>query len=52
MWGCQNLKMRVYKINVHCVTVDRDVVLPVQPNSIVKWFGFSEEGMIVVQDSL
>ena len=52
MWGCQNIKMRIYKITPFSVTVDRDVLLPIKPNSILKWFGFSEEGMILCQDSL
>ena len=52
MWGCQSLKMRIYKITPFSVTVDRDVILPIRPNSILKWFGFSEEGMIFCQDSL
>ena len=52
LWGCQSLKMRIYKINSLGVTVDRDVPVVIKPNSILKWFGFTEEGMIVCQDSL
>ena len=51
-WGCQILKMRIYKVTAFAVTVERDVPLVLTPNSIVKWFGFSEEGMIFCQDSL
>lgn len=52
MWGCQSLKMRIYKVSTLEATVDRDVIVPIKPNSILKWFGFSEEGMIFCQDSL
>ena len=51
MWGCQSLKMRIYKIETHSVSIDRDVMVNIKPNSILKWFGFSEEGLICCQDS-
>lgn len=52
MWGCQSLKMRIYNITPFAVKVERDVSVPIRPNSILKWFGFSEEGMLFCQDSL
>ena len=52
MWDCQSLKMKVYRVSTSCVEFERDVVVPIRPNSILKWFGFSEEGMLVCQDSL
>jgi hypothetical protein len=52
MWGCQSIKMRIYKITTFSVKVERDVNVPIRPNSILKWFGFSEEGMLLCQDSL
>lgn len=41
IYGCQNLKMKIYKITGNSVTVDRDVMLPIKSNSALKWFGFS-----------
>jgi hypothetical protein len=52
VFGCQALKMRIYRITSSTVSIDRDVPLVIQPNSILKWLGFSEEGMIFSQDSL
>lgn len=52
MWGCQSLKMRIYKINPFAVKVEREAKMPIRPNSLLKWFGFSEEGMLFCQDSL
>ncbi len=42
VWGCQNLKMKIYKITTSSVIVDRDVIVPLKSKSILKWFGFSE----------
>lgn len=52
MWGCQNLRMRVYRVGMAGVSVDRDVAVSIRPNSLLKWFGFSEEGSLCCQDSL
>lgn len=52
MWGCQILKMRLYTVNEYSVKLERDVTLPIKSNSQLKWFGFSEEGMIYCQDNL
>lgn len=52
MWGCQALKMRLYQINVDTIKLERDVLIPLKPNSLLKWFGFSEEGMIYCQDNM
>jgi len=43
--------MRIYKITSQSVSVDRDVPVVLTPYSVLKWFGFSEEGMIFCQDS-
>ena len=39
--GNQHLKMRVYKITEHLLTVEKDVMIPIKPKSHLKWFGFS-----------
>jgi chromosome transmission fidelity protein 4 len=52
MWGCQALKVRLYRVTPEAVTLERDTLLPLKANSQLKWFGFSEEGMLYSQDSL
>lgn len=41
LFGCQALKMRIYKITQQLVTLQKDVNIPIKPNSHLKWFGFS-----------
>jgi hypothetical protein len=52
LWGCQSLKVRIYRIGVDAVKLERDTVIPLKPNSFLKWLGFSEEGMLYCQDNL
>jgi hypothetical protein len=51
MWECQALKVRMYRITPETVTIERDTLLPMKANSHLKWFGFSEEGMLYCQDT-
>jgi hypothetical protein len=51
MWDCQSFKMRIYKVNEFTFQNEKDVMLSMNSNSRLKWFGFSEEGMIYCQDS-
>jgi hypothetical protein len=52
MWGCQALRVRIYRITPETVTLERDTLMPIKANSLLKWFCFSEEGMLYCQDSL
>jgi hypothetical protein len=51
LWRCQALKVRIYRITAETVTIERDTMLPLKANSHLKWFGFSEEGMLYCQDT-
>jgi hypothetical protein len=51
MWGCQAIKVRIYRITSESVTLERETPLPMKPNSHMKWFGFSEEGLLYCQDT-
>lgn len=41
MWGCQIMKVRLYRVGVDCLKREKDILMPLKPNSHVKWFGFS-----------
>lgn len=50
-YGYQQLKVKIYKITTNSVILDRDIIMPLKSKSILKWFGFSEEGMMLCQDT-
>ena len=52
MWGCRVLKAKVYKIDSEGAKLEKDILVPLSPNSLLKWFGFSEEGMLICQDTM
>lgn len=52
MWGCRVLKAKVYKIDLEGAKLEKDILVPLSPNSLLKWFGFSEEGMLICQDTM
>jgi len=43
--------MRIYRVGKEGLKLDRDIMLPMKTNSRLKWFGFSQEGMIYCQDT-
>lgn len=47
--GCQQIKVRA--LNVSNLHVQFDTPVPVSTKAKAKWFGFSEEGLIFVQDT-
>lgn len=52
MWDCQNLKMRIYNITLLSSHFVKDTIIPMKFQSRIKWFGFSQQGMIFCQDTL
>ena len=52
MWGCQSLRMLVLRVGRNKVERERDVMVPLRARSQLKWFGFSEEGMLYCHDTL
>jgi chromosome transmission fidelity protein 4 len=51
MWGCQNISMHIFSINSSNVVKISESHVPIQPQSTLRWFGFSQEGMLFSQDS-
>jgi hypothetical protein len=43
--------MKIYDISLHAYKFERESIVPISSNSILKWFGFSEEGMMFSQDN-
>jgi hypothetical protein len=52
MWGCKILEAKIYKVSMEGVKLEKKVPVPLSPNSFLKWFGFSEEGMLICQDTM
>lgn len=52
MWGCRVLKAKIFKVNMEGMNFEKDIIVPLSPNSLLKWFGFSEEGMLICQDTM
>ena len=51
MWGCQCISMQLYCIHGLSMLKISESHIPIRPQSTLKWFGFSQEGMIFSQDS-
>lgn len=51
VWGCQSLMMNVYCVTVSSSTFSHQCLLHLHPNSLLKWVGFSTEGMLFCQDT-
>ena len=47
--GCQNLRLRVYDNELDSIVIDCPV--PITPYFTLAWFGFSHEGLIILQES-
>lgn len=54
MWGCQSLRMQIYRINSNLggeSSLVCSTFVPLKLQSVLKSFGFSAEGLIYAQDS-
>lgn len=47
--GCQNLRLRVYDVEQESIIIDCQI--PITPYFTLDWFGFSHEGLIILQES-
>lgn len=52
MMGCQNISMQIFIVDSTSSRPITTTHVPITPNSTLRWFGFSQEGMLVSQDSL
>lgn len=50
MFGCQNIRMNIWNINGVVESME-SICVSLRPSSVVKAFGFSEEGLLYCQDS-
>ena len=49
--GSQMFQMKVYTINESECKFERKALLPVKTGELINWIGFSQEGMLFVQDT-
>lgn len=47
--GCQSLRLKVYDIEEETYVID--VPIPINPFFSLAWFGFSHEGLIIIQET-
>lgn len=50
IFGCQNIRMNIWNINGVSESIE-SVCVSLRPSSVLKAFGFSEEGLLYCQDS-
>lgn len=52
MYESQNLSMQIFVVDANKDTrMASNCHVPLRQNTLLKWFGFSQEGMIISQDS-
>jgi chromosome transmission fidelity protein 4 len=52
IWGQQHLSMQIFTVDSQRESKNQIYSLPIKPQSTLRWFGFSQEGMIISQDSM